>query len=150
MSFPILSKMSASVKILTLLAFCVVASEALHKISVRVNNGYTTTSHYDEEALNERRRENARLMKKAGVSQLAIDALDGFGRRFQDLYKQNPTLTEVEYFEKFGESYFGQLFELVGYFPSGDRLRIGRVFGDNLNRARAGKPSSAGTKPARP
>ncbi|CAD6196547.1 unnamed protein product [Caenorhabditis auriculariae] len=138
--------MLTSVKILTFLAFCVVAGEAISRISVKVDGKYTV-SHYDEEALNERRRESIRALKQAGVSQFALDSLEGFGRRFQDLYKENPNLTEAEYFAKFGESYFGDLFELVGHFPPKDRLKIGRAFGKHRIRL-AQESTNTRSKPA--
>ncbi|CAD6196545.1 unnamed protein product [Caenorhabditis auriculariae] len=73
-------------------------------------------------------------MKEAGVTQPALDALDKLGRKYQEIYKQNPTLTEEEFYAKFGSQNFEEFFRLAATFSQSDRTKVGRIVGLKLSR----------------
>ncbi|CAD6196546.1 unnamed protein product [Caenorhabditis auriculariae] len=98
------------------------------------NKGVAKGQGYDAADITARREQVLKELKEAGVTQTAIGELDKLGKKYQQIYKQNPTLTEEEFYGKFGQKYFEEFFRLVATFSESDRTKVSRVVGSRLSR----------------
>ncbi|CAD6200307.1 unnamed protein product [Caenorhabditis auriculariae] len=116
--------MSAAVRVLAFLAFFVVVSEALHKISLHFDDETDPieVELYDEKEYERRHRDFLDVFRNIEISEPSIQKLSAFFIKYQMMHKEEPTTPYWDFRDKHRDAYRKELLQIIRNFPKDDKV----------------------------